>query len=51
MVETFLNWAYANDVPFFVVFSTLIGVGFACMFAVAAALDLVVDLYRKFKSR
>ena len=51
METSFLTWVEASDIPFFAIFCAMIGLAFACMFAVAAALDAAVSIYRKIKSK
>lgn len=51
MEAAFFAWVEANDIPFFAIFCAMIGLAFAAMFAVAAALDAAASIYRKIKSR
>ena len=44
IAEMFFQWASENDVPFFAVFSALIGVVFIMMFAAVAAIEGMLSL-------
>ena len=43
-----MDWIVTNEVPFFAVFSAMIGCGIAAMFALAALADFAVAVWRKF---
>lgn len=51
MESAFFAWVEANNIPFFAIFCAMIGLTFAALFAVAAALDAVATIYRKITSR
>ena len=50
MEAAFFAWVEANDIPFFAIFCATLGFSLGGAFAVKAALDAAVNIYRKIKS-
>ena len=46
-----MDWIVTNEVPFFAVFSAMIGCALIAMFAFAALVDFTIAAWRKFTQR